>query len=264
MSVTYSSGVYILGTSKINAVLKEYSGVNNHILPKKISIQKLASLLATMQEKCFEDSDTESNTQRLTDMLTPGGGEKTVAVVLSLGYLDGVTDIEDFVDSGSATIQMSNQGFLKIQQPWINEVCRAKMADDHSQFLKPVKVVMDLIDRYILTDLSSKRKGINGVYLYVEKKPEHGNALGLLDYYHKQYGYNQLPEFADDDYHYMGKLYQTKSASPTRKKSASPTRKKSASPTRKKSASPTRKKSASPTRKKSASPTRKKSSGSSI
>ena len=252
MSVTYSSGVYIFGTSKKNAVLKEYSGVNNHILPKKISIQKLASLLATMQEKCFEDSNTESNTERLIDMLSPGGGEKTVALVLSLGYLDGVTDINDFVDSGSATIQMSNQGFLKIQQPWVNEVCRAKMADDHSQFLKPVKVVMELIDKYILTDLSSKRKGINGVYLYVEKNPDHGSASVLLNYYHENYGYNQLPEFADDEFHYMGKLYQTKSASPTRKKSASPTRTKSASSTRTKSASSTRKKSTSPIRKKSA------------
>jgi hypothetical protein len=176
--------------------------------------------------------------------------------VISLGYLDGVTDIKNFVDSGSATIQMSNQGFFKIQQPWVNEVCRAKMADDHSQFLKPVKVVMELIDKYILTDLSSKRKGINGVYLYVEKKPEHGSASVLLDYYHKNYGYNQLPEFADDEFHYMGKLYQTKSASPTLKKSTSSTRKKSASSTRKKSTSPTRKT--------SAGSNQSKSSGSSI
>ena len=253
MSVTYSSGVYVLGTSKINATLKEYNGFDNHILPKKISIQQLSHLLATMQEKCFKDSDTEGNAQRLVNMLTPGGGEKTVAVVLSLGYLDGVTNIMEFVDGGSATIQLSNQGFFNIQQPWVNEVCRAKMTADDKHFLKPIQSVMHLIDSHISTHLSSKRKGINGVYLYVEKHPEHGSAAVLLKYYHDNYGYEELHDLTDDEYHYMGKLYTKKSASPTRKKSASPTRKKSASLTRKKSASPTRKKSASPTTKKSAS-----------
>jgi hypothetical protein len=251
MSVTYSSGVYIFGTSKKYAVLKEYNGFNNHILPKKISIQTLAILLATMQAMCFDDTDIESNTRRLAEMLSPGGGEKTVALVLSLGYLDGVTDINNFVDSGSATIQMSNQGLLKIQQPWVNEVCRAKMTDDDSQFLKPVKVVMELIDNYILTDLAYKRKGITGVYLYIEKNPKYGNASGLLDYYHNKYGYNQIPEFADDDYHYMGKSYVNDS--PPKKRSATSTRRKSASLTRKPSASSTRKTSASSTRKKSSS-----------
>ena len=76
----------------------------------------------------------------------------------------------------------------------------------------------------------------------------------LLKYYNDNYGYEELHDFADDEYHYMGKLFPKKSASPTKKKSASPTRKKSASPTKKKSASPTQKKSASPTKKKSASP----------
>jgi len=249
MTVTYSSGVYVLGTSKINATLKEYSEFDNHILPKKISILRLSQLLANMQEKCFKDADTESNTQRLVDMFTLGGGEKTVAVVLSLGYLDGVTDIMDFVDGGSATIQMSNQGFFKVQQPWVNEVCRAKIAADDKHFLKPIQSVMQLIDTHILTDLSSKRKSINGVYLYVEKHPEHGSAAVLLKYYHDKYGYEELHEFADEEFHYMGKLYKPKSASPTRSKSSSSSRSKSPSPTRKKNPSPTRKKSPGSTRK---------------
>ena len=167
MSVIYSSGVYVLGKSKIYATLKEYSGFDNHILPRKISIQHLSQLLAAMQEKCFKDTDIEGNTQRLIDMLTPGGGEKTVAVILSLGYLDGVTNIMEFVDGGSATIQMSNQGFFKIQQPWVNEVCRAKMTADDKQLSKPIQSVMHLIDTHISTHLSSNRKGINGGYLYV-------------------------------------------------------------------------------------------------
>ena len=73
----------------------------------------------------------------------------------------------EFVDGGSATIQMSNQGFFKIQQPWVNEVCRAKMTADDKQLSKPIQSVMHLIDTHISTHLSSNRKGINGGYLYV-------------------------------------------------------------------------------------------------
>lgn len=264
MTVTYSSGVYIVGTSAKNAMLKVYSGFDNHILPKKISIIDLASIIASMQSKCFKDSDIEGNTERLRDMFSPGGGEKTVAVVISLGFLDGATTIRDFVDGGVATIQMSNQGFFKIQQPWINEVCRAKNYSDAEQLLKPVETVMHLIDKHILTFLTSKRKGINGVYLYVEKKPKLGNASGLLKYYHDKYGYDELHEFADDEYHYMGKLYKPKSASPTRSKSSSSTRKKSSGSSRSKSSGSSRSKSSGSTRKRSADSNQSKSSGSSI
>jgi hypothetical protein len=264
MSVTYSSGVYIVGTSAKNAMLKVYSGFTNHMLPKKIAILELASIVAGMQKKCFDDNDIEKNTERLCDMFSPGGGEKTVAVVISLGFLDGATTVRDFVDGGVATIQMSNQGFFKIQQPWINEVCRAKNYSDEKQLLKPVEYVMHLIDKHILTFLTSKRKGINGVYLYVEKKPKLGNASGLLKYYHDKYGYDELHEFADDEYHYMGKLYQPKSASPTRSKSSGSTRSKSSGSTRSKSSGSTRSKSSGSTRKRSADSNRSKSSGSSI
>lgn len=240
MSVIYSSGVYVFGTSKINATLTEYNGFDNHMLPKKISIRVLASLLSRMQEICFNDTAIEINTQRLINMFTSGGKDKTVALVLSLGYLDVATDITDFVDGGSATIQMSNQGLFEIQQPWINEVCRAKMIDDHSHFLKPIKNVMELIDNHILTHLSSTRKGIDGAYLYVEKSPEHGSASVLLDYYHKNYGYNEL--FADDEFYYMKKPYIKTPPSPMRKTTLRSTRKKTPSPIRKTTLHSTRKK----------------------
>ena len=73
MSVIYSSGVYVFGTSKINATLTEYNGFDNHMLPKKISIRVLASLLSRMQEICFNDTAIEINTQRLINMFTSGG-----------------------------------------------------------------------------------------------------------------------------------------------------------------------------------------------
>jgi hypothetical protein len=262
MTVSYSSGVYILGTSAKNAVFKAYSDFNNHMLPKKIAILELAAIVAGMQKKCFDDNDIEGNTKRLHDMFSPGGGEKTVAVVISLGFLDGATSIQDFVDGGVATIQMSNQGFFKIQQPWINEVCRAKNYSDVEQLLKPVEYVMHLIDKHILTFLTSKRKGINGVYLYVEKKPKLGNASVLLKYYHDKYGYDELHEFADDEYHYMGKLYQPKSASPTRSKSSGSAHSKSSGSARSKSSGSDRSKSSGSTRSKSSGSTRSKSSGS--
>ena len=263
MTITYSSGVYVVGTSSKNAMLKVYSGFDNHILPKKISIIDLASIIASMQSKCFKDSDIEGNTERLRDMFSPGGGEKTVAVVISLGFLEDATTINDFVDAGVATIQMSNQGIFKIQQPWVNEVCRAKNYSDTKLLLKPVEYVMHLIDKHILTYLTSKRKSINGVYLYVEKNPQLGNASTLLKYYHDNYGYDELTEFADDQYHYMGKIYKPKSATPTRSKGSRSTRSKGSRSTRSKGSRSTRSKGSRSTRSKSSRSTRSNSSRSS-
>jgi len=265
MSIIYSSGVYVLGTSKKSAALKQYSGYENKMLPKKINIDKLVSILVKMQQKCFEQNDIAGNTVRLIDLLTPPGREKTVAVVLSLGYPEGATTLMDFVDGGSATIQMSNQGFFKIQQPWINEVCRAKLIDNHTGLLKPIGTVFGLIDTHVLSHLSSGRKGINGVYLYIERKPEHGKASVLLDYYSKNYGFVELPERADDEFYYMSKKYlvespaKKKSASTMKTTSVSTVKTTSVSPMKKMSARSTRTKSASPTKTKSARSTRRKS-----
>jgi hypothetical protein len=46
-------------------------------------------------------------------------------------------------------------------------------------------------------------KNIDGMYLYVEKNPEHGNADFLLKYYEK-YGFKKMAH-EDADYFYMCK-----------------------------------------------------------
>ena len=149
--------------------------------------------------------------------------ERTVAVALTLGYKKGVIDYKEFVDGGSATIQMSSQGVLPTQQPWLNEVCRSKRI--LKKITSPVIQTMDLIDKYIRTTLMKKSKKVNGSYLYVEKSPEHGEPEFLLEYY-KKYGFKEflLGNKIDEEYYYMKKTYVGKSPSlrKTKAKSMSP------------------------------------------
>ena len=79
---------------------------------------------------------------------------------------------------------------------------------------------MDMIDKYITEKLSERYKNINGLYLYVEKVPEHGDPVVLLRYYLK-YGFKEflLGNEIDEDYYYMKKCYG-KDLSPLRKTKA--------------------------------------------
>jgi len=63
-------------------------------------------------------------------------------------------------------------------------------------------------------------KKVNGLYLYVEKSPEHGDPEFLLNYY-KKYGYKEflLGDEEDEDYYYMNKHYTDKSVSSKKTKS---------------------------------------------
>ena len=76
----------------------------------------------------------------------------------------------------------------------------------------------------------NQHKKVNGLYLYVEKSPEHGDPLFLLDYY-KKYGFKEflLCNKIDEEYYYMKKTYVGKSSSlsktNTKSKSPSKTRK---------------------------------------
>ena len=70
-----------------------------------------------------------------------------------------------------------------------------------------------------------KSKKVNGIYLYVEKSPEHGEPEFLLEYY-KKYGFKEflLGNKLDKEYYYMKKTYVGKSPSlrKTKAKSMSP------------------------------------------
>lgn len=209
--IQYQSAVYKLNRSKQTATkigLKEFI---HDILPASIDFSELANMMTTMQKKCFKDNnENNENTDRIMELFT-SGTDRTVAVVVSLGYLPDASNYMDFVDGGSATIQKSKQDFLERQQPWINEVCRAKILADASYPMSPIKIVMDMIDIFITTYMMKQSETIDGSYLYVEKHPEHGNPDFLLDYY-SAYGYVLLPH-TDDEYFYMRKAYDVRKKS---------------------------------------------------
>jgi len=199
-----------------------FSGYACEFLPQEIELREFAGLVANMQKMCFKDENTDNeNSERLYDLFD-ATTDKTMAVALSLGYDVNFTDYKEFVDGGSATIQMSSQDVLSHQQPWLNEVCRSKRS---TQIRKgPVQRMMKLIDKYITDVLMKQYKKVNGLYLYVEKEPEHGDPEFLLAYY-KKYGFKEflLGGDVDEEYYYMKKCYG-KDVSSLRKTKAKSTR----------------------------------------
>ena len=204
-SPTYESAIYKINTGKNIATRKcmrlcmtEY---NCKLLPKELSFKDMAKILTKMQKVCFKDKNLHNeNTKRIIDLLQTTH-EKTFIIAISLGFLPKSKGIMDFVDGGAATVQKSNLEILQYQQPWINEVCRAKIKDVSGK--SPVSIVMDLIERYVTDYLMKTSKKTNGIYLYVEKQPEHGDPQFLLNYY-KKYGFS-LMSHQDDEYFYINK-----------------------------------------------------------
>lgn len=221
----YQSAVYTINRTKSTASKFKLRGYPSDRLPAEMPLRDLATLLASMQQKCFQDANIDNeNTDRLMDMFS-STADQTIAVVISLGYEKDPADYRDFADGGSATIQKSRQGFLPRQQPWINEVCRSKLAAKTTT-PSPIKTVMEMIEKYVLQTRMKRSSTIDGLYLYVEKKPAHGNPAFLVDYY-STYGYSPL-SYTDDEYFYMHKKL-TKSPTHTTRKakrsvSTSPTR----------------------------------------
>lgn len=227
----YYSAIYTINRSKKVASKVCIDGYNCNFLPKTIKLNEMANLVANMQKICFkDDNENNENSDRLQDLFV-SKKDKTIAIALTLGYYEDVTDYNDFVDGGSATIQMSNQeGALSTQQPWLNEVCRSKRISEQPP--SPVQKTMSLIDKYITDILMKKHAKVNGLYLYVEKSPEHGDPDFLLKYYNK-YGFKEflLGDNEDDDYYYMKKMFLENS--PSLRKTKSRTKSKSPSKTRK-------------------------------
>jgi hypothetical protein len=201
---SYESTIYKINTGKniatrrcMRQCMAEY---NCKLLPKELSFKDMAKILTKMQKVCFKDKNLHNeNTSRIIELLN-SKHEKTFIIAISLGFLPNSKGIMDFVDGGAATVQKSNLEILPYQQPWINEVCRAKMKDVSGK--SPVSIVMDLIERYVSGYLMKTSKKTNGIYLYVEKKPDHGDPQFLLKYY-KKYGFVEMNQ--DDEYFYMHK-----------------------------------------------------------
>jgi hypothetical protein len=239
---TTQSAVYVINHNTGIAHRHDVAEYKCDLLPPRMNITDLANLLVKMQKICFHDDNADDNNgERLIDLFTRKS-DKTIAVILSLDRFADDTDYTTFRDGGSATMQLSNQKLLRYQQPWINEVCRAKLGDASST-TSPVAIVMNMIDLYIKTELMKSKKTVDGVYLYIEKAPEHGSAEFLLSYYAK-YGYAKMAH-EDDEYFYMYKaIHRTPSPKSLAKKSVKRTSKpKSTSRTSKLSTSPSSSKS---------------------
>ena len=209
-STTYYSAIYIINRHKNVASKLCMEGYTCEFLPQEIDLQEFADLVANMQKICFKDENVDNeNSERLYDLFT-ATTEKTLAVALSLGYGGDFSDYTNFIDGGSATIQMSSQDVLKNQQPWLNEVCRSKRNAQKGR--GPVQRMMKMIDKYITDILMKQYKKVNGLYLYVEKSPEHGDPEFLLKYY-KKYGFEEflLGDEIDEEYYYMKRQYGNKS-----------------------------------------------------
>jgi hypothetical protein len=220
---TIQSAVYVINHSSGIAHKHDIAEYKCDLLPTHMNITDLANLLVKMQKICFHDDNADdNNTERIIDLFTRKS-DKTIAVILSLDRFEDESDYTTFRDGGSATMQLSNQKFMQYQQPWINEVCRAKLGDVSSS-TSPVAIVMNMIDMYIKTEVMKTRKNVDGVYLYIEKAPEHGSADFLLSYYAK-YGYEKMAH-EDDDYFYMHKkIHRTPSPKQRKKASAKRTAK---------------------------------------
>jgi len=200
-SPTYESAIYKINSGKRMAIRQCMSGYECKQLPLELSFKDLAKILAKMQKVCFKDENLHNeNTNRIVDLLQ-STQQKTFIVAISLGFLPNTKGLTDFVDGGAATVQKSNLDMLQYQQPWINEVCRAKKKDVSGK--SPVSVVMDLIEKYVANYLMKTSKKTDGLYLYVEKKPDHGDPQFLLKYY-KKYGFVDMTQ-QDDEYFYMHK-----------------------------------------------------------
>ena len=206
-NIEYHSAIYRISPYREIATRIVFNEYNCTLLPKKIEFNELANIMSKMQEICFKDENLNNeNTNRIIDLFL-AKKNKTIIVAISLGYLPGVTDYMDFVDGGSATVQKSKLKFLDTEQPWINEVCRSKFDKKISSGTSPVTIVMEMIEKYIKTYLMKTSKDINGLYLYVEKKPEHGNPDFLIKYY-ENYGFNYFHQtniLDKEDYYYMYK-----------------------------------------------------------
>ena len=173
-------------------------------LPKKFTMQEIIDLLVNMQKVCFKDNnENNDNMNRLINTFMEKN-DKTVAIALSLGYKSDDDSFLDYIDGASATLQKTNNGILPYQQPTVNEVCRQKVRNLDS-LGTPTHYIMDILEQYVRGPMMHSSKRIDGLYLYIEKKPSHGSSDFLLGYYKKKFGFQEMREYEDADYYYMKK-----------------------------------------------------------
>ena len=202
--IFYETAIYKINQKDETLSMVPVKNFRYKKLPKKFTMQEMIDLLVNMQKVCFQDTnENNENTNRIIDTFM-GKNDKTVAVALSLGYKSNEDLFLDYIDAASATLQKTNNGFLQYQQPTINEVCRKKVQKIDYVGM-PTHYIMDILEQYVTGCMMQTSKKVDGLYLYIEKKPQHGSSEFLLKYYNTKFGFHEMHESEDDEYYYMKK-----------------------------------------------------------
>jgi len=144
-----------------------------------INPEILAWLIAHWEGQCFQSNTTDeiqTNIKRLLDDIFKKYSS-TIAICVSWngGWI------------GSATLEKQKYGSLKNPRLWIHEVCKAGIPLNRDA-KSPIPAIFETFFNYAPT-LKFKNKPFKEIWLFVEKKPEHGFGASLNSLYAKRYGF---------------------------------------------------------------------------
>jgi hypothetical protein len=104
--IVYTTAIYKLDRRQKKGLLERITGPLS--LPEKLPFETVADLVVRGQTLCFHDGNVDNdNKHRLVKMfnMKATSNQATVAVVMSMGYFDDVTNIFTANDMGMLTIQ---------------------------------------------------------------------------------------------------------------------------------------------------------------
>ena len=180
--------------------------VKTHRGMQRIKKNKIAREIAIAQQKCFKTKkeDIEEEISRIIDLFSLG----SIAVIKAI-YSDKNNKI---LDLGLGIIYLDNLLYDDEQkkQYWLNELCRATYIDSKFE-VSPIEFVIRAAEDVVKEHYKkNKRFTIDKtINLLVEKKPEIGDPLKLLEIYNKKYGFKNMgdPLKWSDSYYYMSKRF---------------------------------------------------------
>ena len=209
--MTYSSVIYKLDRRTKKG--KNIASTGDIAFPQRLPFSTLADLMVRGQAVCFKDGNLENeNANRIVDMFKRKSTEQpTMAVIISLGYLEDEGNIFSANDMGILTVQRGEMSLMTSdvipgneKVLWINEVCRSLFDKEKvPRSDGPIPKIMHQAEQY------ARMQGDKMIFLMVEKQPEHGDGNVLLQYYSTGYkgrgGYGYMIVGEDAEYWFMGK-----------------------------------------------------------
>ena len=209
--MAYTTAIYKLDRRQKKGLLHNLNDSSSN-LPKNLSFETIADLMARGQHICFLDGNISDNKKRLIEMFNvPANSQPTVAVLMSMGYFEDPNNILTANDMGMLTIQKAPIGPMTSNPIkgnkkvfWIHEVCRSIFNREKvPKSGGPIPNIMSAAEDF------ARSEGQDALFLLVEKKPEHGDGEVLLKYYSTGikgrggYGYKIIGE--GNEYWYMMK-----------------------------------------------------------